>query len=516
MSEPLAAQPQAYAIPQVGGSSQPAPYEAAPQYLQQPQSAPGQYAQPQYSQPQYAQSQLASAPGSLPQNGQYAPLGQAAYAGVPVHMIAYPQDQVPPPNNNGNNGQQQPEQVWPAEQVGQQPLQQGIPQPMPLQPDGTPVIPGAPYNGSAYADPYAQTLAPGAVGAQSIVEGSGAACGGAVAGSPITGAFSSVNNYMAKSSAWLGNYYGVPGKAWFVGGGALLMRRVDDNNVALAYDGNMPTDNVLRTRDARQQNLNGFEVFTGRYFNCGRNALMLSYWGLYPSTQTATIAGGTDYMPWQPFTNLDLQGTPVYDWYHGAYAQRLVRSSNYQNVEGNLLGFAVGGAARTWGPGGCGGGCGAYTGPCSLTPNVCGSRCNWTWLAGVRWFQFTDKLQYAASGSDANFNGGADDVYYDNNVTNNLVGFQLGGVGNYCVGRRLNLYALSKAGIYNNHSHLYSRIGTNGGNPEAATITALNAYNGNDYLVNATQNNAAFLGEIGTGLGWRISRGWSANVGYRV
>jgi hypothetical protein len=107
-------------------------------------------------------------------------------------------------------------------------------------------------------------------------------------------------------------------------------------------------------------------------------------------------------------------------------------------------------------------------------------------------------------------------VYYDNNTTNNLVGFQLGGVGNYCVGRRLNLYALSKAGIYNNHSQLYSRIGTNGGMPESATITAGNAYNGNDYLVNATQNNAAFLGEIGTGLGWRISRGWSANVGYRV
>lgn len=474
-------QPQDSLIPQVSIYAQPAPYQPTPQFVQQPQFAPDPYA--------------------LPQNGQYAPQPQTGYAqsSVPVQMIAYPQDTGSVLNNNSA---QQPEEVWPQVEANQlPPQQQGIPQPMPLQTHGGAYA--APHHGPGYGaqQGYAQGLAPAATGGLYAPDCNSGACGGAVVAS--------------QDGSWLSNHVGAPGRAWFVGSGALLMRRVDDNNYALTLDSNMPTYNVLSTRDARQHYLNGFEVFAGRYFNCGRNAVMVNYWGLFPSDESVTIVGG-GYSPRHPFNGIDLTSRNAYDWFDGAYAHRLTRSSEYHNVEANLLGFAVGGAARTWSSDGCGCGYGAFNGPCCLAPNVCGSRCNVTWLAGVRWFRFNDNLQWAASDMDRNFNGGYDDLYYDNNVTNDLVGFQVGGVGNYCLGKRVNLYALSKAGIYNNHSEVYSRIGVNGGSAETATIMSANAYNGREYLVNASQNNAAFLGEIGTGMGVRISRGWSANIGYRV
>jgi hypothetical protein len=222
------------------------------------------------------------------------------------------------------------------------------------------------------------------------------------------------------------------------------------------------------------------------------------------------------------------------DWFDGAAAHRVVRGSQYQNLEINLLGFAVGGAARSWNNNGicgqcgnsggcgcgdcnsCGSGCAAYTSSCSVAPNMCGSRLNWTWLAGLRWFHFSDRLEYAASESDTTFNSDPDDLYYHNDVINNLFGIQLGGAGTYCLGKRFNVYGITKAGIYNNHSELETCLCSNGASAATATIVSDTAYNGQDYYVNTTQNNAAFLGELGTGLGIRISRGWSGNIGYRA
>ncbi len=359
---------------------------------------------------------------------------------------------------------------------------------------------------------------------------------------------------------------GLPGKAFFAGGSALLMTRVDDHNVALTYNTAMPSENILGTRDARQYDLNGFEVFGGRYFNCGKNAILFNYWGLYPedrSTQITSAGAPSSYRSRYPFTGIEMPTQTVYDWYDGARSHRITRGSQYHNFEANLLGFAAGGAARTWtavaprrgafGTGGyavggygcggydscgstcgtdacggyadcgscgdgadcgsCGSGCASFTGPCGLTPNVCGSRLNWTWLGGFRYFRFTDDLQYAASDVDAVY-GGVDDLYYDINVRNSLAGFQLGGAGTYCLGRRFNVYALTKGGVYNNYSEFHTRIYRSGG--PSATINSANVYNGNFYMVDSSKNQLAFLGEFGTGVGARISRGWSANVGYRV
>ena len=230
----------------------------------------------------------------------------------------------------------------------------------------------------------------------------------------------------------------------------------------------------------------------------------------------------------------------VYDWYDGAEAHYLTRSSEFQNVEINLLGFGVGGAARNFNRatgggvvgghgaacGYCGGaGCGACgaggaacgtacaptrfaTGPCCYVAPACGSRLNLSWLAGFRYFRFEDNLQYAADFNGDGLTRAIDDLYYDVNTTNDLAGFQWGGRADYCLGRRVNLFANGKVGVYNNRSTLFSRIGTE----------TLAAYEANmptmPYVVDVTDNRVAFLSELGTGFGVCLTPKWTATVGY--
>ncbi len=129
----------------------------------------------------------------------------------------------------------------------------------------------------------------------------------------------------------------------------------------------------------------GFQVFGGRYFGCGRYALMGTFWGLYPSDESVMIldpAGGVgvgDYLRTDlPLTiqnpagdnehGIEMPGVggPVlgpdggrtgYDWMTNSFAQRLVRSQDFNNVELSLFSFGLGGAARNGlARTGCGGG----------------------------------------------------------------------------------------------------------------------------------------------------------------
>lgn len=588
-------------LPSIASAQYPAPYSNGA-------LAPSGYAiNPSYGNPSYAGNPNFAGqpanysnipmvpPAGMTQMPQMQPMQMQQYQqmnGPSTHMVSYPQESILAPTPNAApspsvNAQQPVERGWvgpnngayhaaPVPDAG--PMQSTV-QSAPMQGAPTPVYADQGYggggcaggcNGGYNAAPgYGAMLAPAA--SAPIYGGGGC---GPVYAQPIYGG----PGPLAGVGGLMRGYGAVPGRAFFAGGGALLMRRIDDRNVALSYNTAMPSENILGTADARQYHLNGFEVFGGRYFNGGKNALLVNYWALYPEDRTTQVQGNaapTGYRSFHPFTGIEMPGPqPVYDWYDGALSHRVTRTSDYNNVEANLLGFAVGGAARTWGIaaprrgafgvggyggglaggygggygcgggydscggggcstgscgssysdcgscgsgsdcGSCGAGCAAFTGPCGLTPNMCGSRLNWTWLAGFRYFRFKDTLQYAASQNDAVYNG-ADDVYYDVNVRNELYGFQLGGAGTYCLGQRFNVYALTKGGVYNNHSQFDTAIYRGAGGPYA-TVNSANAFNGDDYMVSASKNQAAFLGEFGTGVGARISRGWSANVGYRV
>ncbi len=255
-----------------------------------------------------------------------------------------------------------------------------------------------------------------------------------------------------------------------------------------------------------------------------------------------------------------LAGPAVYDWYDGAFAHRILRDQEFQSAELNFFSFALGGGARQAYPaaGGCGngqrvgfgsgavrslggsmggaaGGCG--TGNCSTgscgdscqaAPAACtgptgpcapwyGAQCSKLRLnmyGGVRWFRFKDSLEYAASANDAVFNNGADDFYYRNNVTNNLVGFQLGSLATWCTGTRVNLFGGTNFGVYGNHINATTFAGTA---TQTATILSPNtAFDGRPYDYSSTLSGVSLLGEGTLGTGIRISRGWTANASYRL
>ncbi|MBX3422362.1 MAG: hypothetical protein KF752_12485 [Pirellulaceae bacterium] len=358
-------------------------------------------------------------------------------------------------------------------------------------------------------------------------------------------------------------------KPWFAGGSVLIFRRIDDHNRLLSVDDSGA--GVLYTQDAQLGTMAGFETMAGRYFNCGRNAIAVSYWGLFPETQSVAVyddGGGLRsslFRPWggpDPWTGEyqwqagpvadDTTDPDVYGLYDTADTHQLRRSSSFHNVEINLLGFGVGGAARNFnrstagscfsgsramaGPwrGGMAAGAGhsAYnscgdcnscapsaacapcgppskfaTGPCCYVAPACGSRLNLSWLAGVRYFRFGDDLYYDAS-DIAGYP--AQVLSYHVCTVNHLVGFQIGGRSDFCVGNRLNLYSTAKAGIYGNSASLDSNLRT------AGYFAYVSGDPSTQFNIERSGSDVAFLSELGTGCGVRLSSKWTATAGYRA
>ncbi len=337
-------------------------------------------------------------------------------------------------------------------------------------------------------------------------------------------------------------------RPWIFGANALIFDRADREYVRFAHDSNMPSTDYLSTRHVRFDHAGGYELFGGRYFGCGKFAIIGSYWSIDPESQMARFdqAAGVNVRTSLPFNSvgvadpsimygIELPTSNMYDRFNGTYSQRLRRDENYQNVEINLLSFALGGAARAGvaaipvpscgdcgasSCGDCSGSCGVGAAPCSGPTGACapiyGARCSplrIAYLGGFRWFRFDDNLEYAASMTDDMYGGTADDVYYLNNVRNDLYGFQLGGQATYCTGRRLSLLAGTKFGIFANNVTHQSYAGLS---DRAATVLSANSYNGQDYSFTTESTDVALLGEGNLGLGLTIGRGWTANVGYRI
>ncbi len=331
---------------------------------------------------------------------------------------------------------------------------------------------------------------------------------------------------------------------WIFGASGLVFNRVDDQYTRLTSDYTNPDSPILTTNDARMQPTGGVQFYGGRYFGSGQYAIVGTYWGVFSNPQTAEVVApdGGILRSNLPFTvqGTDPGATPygltmpccnVNDYYQGAVSHRLIRDQQFHNFELNCFSFALGGGARQPYPGGDGGMLGRHktgdygsggdpcapscgpTGPCAPWYGAQCSKLRLSMFGGLRWFRFQDSFQYASSVTDAVYGTTEDDFYYDNGVTNDLIGSQLGANANWCTGTCVNFFAGTSFGVYCNHMEANTRAGTT---DTVATILSENSFNGNAYDYGSSLNDVALLCEGNLGAGIRISRGWTANLGYRV
>jgi hypothetical protein len=282
---------------------------------------------------------------------------------------------------------------------------------------------------------------------------------------------------------------------WYGGVSGVVVTRDNGDNVWLSYDQADIRDRVLNTNDADFDYAGGFGFNFGKYFNCGRNSIEVSYWGVFPDTVEANAlwsdtVGGLD-------TILHLDGI-VYDagvgpqlvdgtFFFDAERHRVQRNYELHNIELNLLGH-------------------------NYSLDCCPLTLGWT--AGVRFLRFDESFLYSTDPVDLEFTGAAEEIHYGVDVENNLIGFQLGGRGDYCLGNRVSFFAETKAGLYGNHISHNSRIA--GANGFGWIDDPASPYNLTDVNIESRKDDFAMIGQLGVGANICLNQCWTLGVGYQA
>lgn len=338
----------------------------------------------------------------------------------------------------------------------------------------------------------------------------------------------------------------VPIRNWFAGASLLFLDYEEDYNRRLIFPDAAPATTMLQTNQVDPGASLGFETYFGRYFACGKYALVGSYFFFNPDREEAVVTAPTagDFRAAMPLWDrmvIDRDGdginddlgvigdatdNHIYGAFDSAAQFRIRRDIDIQGFELNFVSFGIGGASRAGlagncGVGGCGpsdpcnpcfqSGCGGMGGP--MVP-ACHSRMQFQVSHGIRWFQFKDAFEFAASLAADGYGNGPDDYYYNVDVQNDLIGYQFGGRADYCVTCRVNVYAGAKFGIYGNDVDYNARIGTRGVAAEVGPFYPTMP----GEMINVSRNETVLstLGELDLGVGVRLTNCWTVTGGYRL
>jgi hypothetical protein len=285
---------------------------------------------------------------------------------------------------------------------------------------------------------------------------------------------------------------------WFGSVGGLVLGAPTRSSTYLTYNANnfMP---VMQTGDTNGVFSGGVDVTLGRMFGCGNWGTAFTYWGVYPSDQTADIYN-TAYPigAYVDFSGIDYNGNPGTLYWNNVFHQRIVTTQAINSVEWNLLGNC---------------GCGSGLFGCSPSHcGPCGPRLGAGWMAGVRYFQFNDDFRFYSDNADNVLDGSVNEMQYNISTRNNLFGFQVGGGLNYRVCNCFSVYGIGKAGIYGNNVIVDQALYGSAGD---ATVNN-GPYTGTAYRFQSSQTSLAFLGQLDLGGSYKINNCWSINGGYRM
>jgi hypothetical protein len=273
--------------------------------------------------------------------------------------------------------------------------------------------------------------------------------------------------------------------------------------------------------DARPDWAVGGEVTIGRFFCCNtcdpcgnRVSRMFgieaSYWGLdsLDGYSSQSIPGGSVSTP-LIVSDIEFGGINGTVYFDSAQQHFVRRKDEIRNLEVNFLASPNGGyggmrcgACNGHGCSSCGGGYG--TGPFSMG-----------WALGVRYFRFEENFLFGSLDTGRTWGeaGGIYEAYLEDNVRNNLVGFQFGCDLSYSWLPNWRIFAAPKLGIYNNRVEHY--FGLRRGDGIVAVPTAASGMTGT-YPVRSNDDAVSFLSELDLGLDWQVAPHWSVYLGYRV
>ena len=204
--------------------------------------------------------------------------------------------------------------------------------------------------------------------------------------------------------------------------------------------------------------------------------------------------------------------------YIGVLAQRVYNNFKVQNLELNIIRFPMC-DAPCGGCGGCNGNACDGDGGCGCGPSSCFQMYG---SCGVRYFHIDDTLAYDTEFGE--WSGGAYDhgVYdgftydnsnelcYDIDINNNLVGPQLGWTMDYSYCCRWNVFLNSSFGIFDNHMTQWQRMWSGGGGAVQFAGT------GESFNVRSNKDNVSFLGELRAGVAYDLTCHWRAVAAYRA
>jgi hypothetical protein len=213
---------------------------------------------------------------------------------------------------------------------------------------------------------------------------------------------------------------------------------------------------------------------------------------------------------------------PYADGYVAVLAQQVRTNFKAQNLELNIIRFPVcelyrGGCSPATG---CNGGEYGAAGGCE--EECCPSSFSMYGSCGVRYFRVDDDFMYANEFAewdggvadmpvhDGFYDGQSNELYYDVQVENHLVGPQVGWTMNYCYACKWNFFCNSTFGLFNNHiQHCQQMWGGGDGDVRFAQT-------GEDFDVDSDKNDISFLGELRLGGSYDISCNWRAVLAYRA
>jgi hypothetical protein len=243
----------------------------------------------------------------------------------------------------------------------------------------------------------------------------------------------------------------------------------------------------------------GGQVQLGRRFCCGCTPLAVeaTFWTTNAMTgsQTTTNPWGMDVPMGTPlqtgWINFNIAGhiIPANDIFDNAQTSTVTRRDEFYDFEINLIREEL--------------------------PWACDSQWEIGWSAGVRYFRFQESLGVGVTSPNID-NLGPGDAYFNDTVTNNLIGPQIGFDLAYNIGNNVRLFVNPTVGVFGNWvSNDFRAQGRLGSGLYVDGVNTV-GHGYSNFPAHGSNAGVAFLTQVDLGADWRFSRNWSVRAGYRI